>query len=177
MLNRLEAFADEVGRVLASGERPLAMRGAVYLAGFEDLGQPKPTLGAETLEDMLWQLPTPYFMDLADRAVAGTSLIGWPGCDAQQLSAALASTGDLLVTDRRVVVLEIPAGASPQVTVRWARELSGIAGLHRAWRFAQAGRTWFFLADGSAVAIAIGLFTTGAAKDVVAAWETGKSHR
>lgn len=171
MLNYLKIYGDVLARMLPSGERPLALQHYTYVPGHEDLGQAPPRLGDEIIDIAVgWH--SQYFQGLADRLVSGQSLVGWPGCDAQTLARTTAREGgtlDLLVTDRRLLVVDVGTLSVPGA-VLWSRERSQVVTIRRAARFGQAGRIWVVLADGSAVALMLGLLNPGPAKRVVAAW-------
>lgn len=169
MFNRLKIFADVIGTLLQPAERPLAMEHFAYVAGEEDLGQPRPTLGAELVDAAVGWHST-LVQGMADRLVAGCSLVGWPGCEAQLLSRTEGNGSlDLLVTDRRLLVIDLSDTTRPPV-VLWVRDRMHVVTIRRAPRFAQAGRLWVVLADGSAVALMFGLVNPGPAKSIVAAW-------
>lgn len=153
--------------LLRPDERPLALQHAAYFSGEEDLGQPRPRFDAETVVDMAFGWPTPYYQAMADRWVSGTSLIGWPGCEAQGL-AAVIDGNDLLLTDRRVLVVDLTDAADPRV--RWERDRMQVASVRRAPRLGQAGRIWVLFADGSATSLMLGILSPAGAKAVVAAW-------
>ena len=166
MFDRLRIFNDVIRQLLHPGEEPRALQNASYFNGEEDLGQPKPDLASELADvALLWH--SAYFQGLADRLVSGRSLIGWPGCEAQTLARAIG-LHDLLVTDRRLLVVDLDDSPRPHIV--WERDRMHIVRIRRAPRLLQAGRIWVLMADGSAVSLMLGAVSARGAKRVVEAW-------
>ena len=163
MLNRLQIHGDQVAALLRPDEVPYALQAATHVPGAEDLGQQPPALGGELLDIALgWH--SEYLQGLTDGLVGGTNLIGWLGCEAQILARAAAGHDDLVVTDQRLLLITFTADP-PRIL--WEREHRGITLIRRAPRFAQAGRIQVVMADGSAVALMLGVFSAAGARRVV----------
>lgn len=167
VIDRLRIFRDTVRQLLADGEEPRALQQAAYVNGEEDLGRPRPDMASEIADvALLWH--SAYFQGLADRLVSGTSLVGWPGCDALTLARAVGQH-DLVVTDRRLLVVDLGDHERPPSIV-WERDRMAIVRIQRVPRFGQAGRIWIVMADGSAVSLMLGVISSAGARRVVEAW-------
>lgn len=171
MLDRLKIFAEPLRRLLADGEELIALQSAAYHQGEEVLDAEQPRLDADTAMDIALGLPTYYVQRMVDRMVSGTSLIGWPGSLATSLHGGLDLVGpDLLLTDRRLLVVK--QEGQQDFALHWDHARRDVLTVQRAARFGQAGRLWFTMADGSAVAVIMGYATAGAAKRFLTAWGT-----
>ena len=166
MLNRLQIHADRIAQVLRPSETPGALQAATHVPGREDLGRARPDLGGELL-DIATGWHSEYLQDVTDGLVSGTNLVGWPGCEAQTLARAAGGHDDLVVTDQRLLLVDI---STEHPVVVWERERTHITLVRRAPRFAQAGRIQIVMADGSAVALMLGVISSAGARRVVRAW-------
>lgn len=166
ILDRLSIFSEVLTQILEPGEKALVLAAAMYRAGNENLGAPRPGFDGDTVLDMALGLPTPYLMAVADGLVTGTSLWGWPGCLAQQLAEVLGSVPDLVLTDRRLLLVKIAEGTARQL---WQCPRAAILAARRAPRLFQAGRVILTFADGSALAVMLGVVSGSNARRVVSA--------
>ncbi|MVA76397.1 hypothetical protein GC722_10230 [Auraticoccus sp. F435] len=168
MLDTLKVFRSQIEALLQPGERALFCGMAAYFAGHEELGVAAGE-GADAV-DVLLGVASPRMLERADQLVTGTSLLGWPGCRAQQLAAAVRRTtqSQLLVTDRRLAVLD-----TTDFTLLWDCPRADVLRVRRRGRLGQAGRVVLQLADGSALALVLGTLGTGRARRLVHALEQG----
>ena len=162
VLDRLSIFAVPIARLLEPEEVAHSLTPVTYFAGVEELGDEPPKFDGDTVIDMVLGSGSPYWMRVANSMVTGTSLVGWPGSMAVVVrDTARDPTDDLLLTDRRLLIVhQEPNDTFAQ---RWAAPLSDIVAVRCIPRVFQAGRIWLSLADGSAVALCMGLVRKGPA--------------
>ena len=160
-LNRLAIFADKLGPLLDSGESALFLGAATYIAGDEQLGpeghQPKSRL---TPVDVVLGLGTPFEREIMT-FLTGRSLVGDRGCLAECLAKVLDGVPDLLVTDRRLLVVK---HEGQEFRLIWEMPREAVVRAVRAPRLGQMGRVRLVLSDGSGVAIVLGLVFPGRAR-------------
>lgn len=160
-LNRLAIFADKLGPLLDSGESALFLGAATYIAGDEQLGpeihQPKSRL---TPVDVVFGLGTPFEREIMT-FLTGRSLVGDRGCLAECLAKVLDGVPDLLVTDRRLLVVK---HEGQEFRLIWEMPREAVVRAVRAPRLGQMGRVRVVLSDGSGVAIVLGLVFPGRAR-------------
>lgn len=163
MLDSLRVFAREIATVLLPGEQPLFCGVVAYFPGEEELGVPAE---GNDLLDVVMGAVSEKDQRRADRLLTGRTLIGWPGCEAQQLSAVLMRPGtvELLLTDQRLVLLDT------DWTVRWSYPRDRVRSIVHRWRLGQAGRVGVQLGDGSALALVLGVFSGARARRLLRAW-------
>ncbi len=167
LLNRLEIFADKLRGVLEPGETATFLGAATYIAGDEQLGEDRPRFDiALDLPDLLLGLPIPVLQARMDELLIGRSLVGDPGCRAEALASVLSPTPDLLVTDRRLLVVKQDGNA---FRVLWQAPREAIIAAAPAGRPGQRGRVRLVLGDGSGLAVVLGLVLPGRAKRFLAA--------
>lgn len=159
-LSRLKIYAAELAPLLAPGERAEFLGLAMYLEGQEEVGQEPTQFDLETAMDLALGLPTPYLLPVADRLVSGTSLRGWPGCQAEGLARVLATSRDLLLTEGRLLVLELDGAAFNEL---WQVGREQLMAARWAPRLGQFGRVQLVFRDGSAVAVFFGVLSPGRA--------------
>lgn len=172
-MDYLKLYGGDLAPVLLDGEHPLSIESAGYVSGLEvtDAPDPQLTLGERAAAHLLG---LPIYGELTTRLVAGTSLAGFPGCLALGLRDALASmTAMLVLTDQRVLVAETPfeLKAAPRLT--WVAARTTVVEVTPAPRFAQRGRLMVTLADGSGLAVMMGVLRAAGAQRFVAAWRQG----
>lgn len=157
-LNRLEIFAEKLRDVLEPGETARFLGTAVYVVGEEQLGPDRPRFDVDLL-DMVLGVPTPYVQGKVNDFMLGRSLVGDRGCQAEGLARILIGPRDVVVTDRRLLVVN---GAD--FSVLWQAARTGLLAASPAPRFGQAGRLRIVLGDGSALAVVFGMVFAGRAK-------------
>lgn len=163
LLNRLEIFAEKLRGILPPGETARFLGTATYVPGDEQLGPDRPRFDVDLL-DMVFGVPTPYLQSKVDGFMIGHSLVGDHGCHAESLARILIGAPDLLVTDRRLLVVD---GADFRVV--WEAARTDVLAASPAPRFGQAGRVRLVLADGSALAVVLGMVFAGRAARFLAA--------
>ncbi|HRC07624.1 MAG TPA: hypothetical protein PLV41_05370 [Miltoncostaeales bacterium] len=170
-LNRLKIFADKLGPLLDPGESAEFLGAATYIAGEEQLGPERPQPESRlTLVDVALGLGTPFEREIMT-FLTGRSLVGDRGCLAERLAKVLDGVPDLLVTDRRLLVVK---HEGQEFRLIWEMPLEAVVRAVRAPRLGQMGRVRLVLSDGSGVAIVLGLVFPGRARRFLAAL-TGSS--
>ncbi len=162
-LNRLEIFAEKLRGVLDPGETPRFLGTAVYVVGDEQLGPDRPRFDVD-LSDAILGVATPYVQSRVNGFMLGRSLVGDHGCQAEGLARLLVAPRDLVVTDQRLLVVD---GADFRIL--WQAPRAGVLAASPAPRFGQTGRVRIVLADGSALAVVLGMVFAGRAKRFLAA--------
>jgi hypothetical protein len=154
----LEIFAEKLAQVLDPGETALFLGTAIYVAGDEQLGPDRPRFDVD-LSDAILGVPTPFVQSKVNDFMLGRSLVGDPGCHAEALARILIGPRDLLVSDRRLLVVD-----SADFRIRWEAPREALLAAAPAPRLGQAGRVRIVLADGSAVAVVLGMVLPGRAR-------------
>ena len=162
-LNRLDIFAEKLRGILEPEETARFRGTAVYVVGDEQLGPDRPRFDVD-LSDMVLGVPTPYVQSKVNDFMLGRSLVGDRGCQAEGLARILIGPRDLVVTDRRLLVLD---GADFRIL--WQASRTDVLAASPAPRFGQAGRVRLVLADGSALAVVLGMVFAGRAARFLAA--------
>lgn len=157
-LNRLDIFAEKLRGVLDPGETATFLGTAVYVIGDEQLGPDRPRFDVD-LSDVILGVPTPYVQSKVNDFMLGRSLVGDHGCQAEALARILVGPRDLVVTDRRLLVV-----GSADFRILWQVARPDLLAASPAPRFGQAGRVRIVLGDGSAVAVVLGMVFAGRAK-------------
>jgi hypothetical protein len=166
-LNRLEIFADKLRPLLEVGESARFLGAATYIPGDEQLGPDRPRFDADLhLLDLALGLPIPVLQRKVDEFLVGHSLVGERGCQAEALSKILTGIPDLLVTDRRLLVV---AHEGQEFRTVWQAPRDAILAASPAPRFGQMGRVRLVLSDGSGIAVVLGLVLPGRARRFLAA--------
>ena len=162
-MNRLEIFAKKLRDVLEPGETATFLGTAVYVVGDEQLGPDRPRFDVD-LSDAILGVPTPYVQSRVNDFMLGRSLVGFPGCTAEGLARILIGPRDLVVTDRRLLVVD-----SADFRMLWQVPRGDVLAASPAPRLGQAGRVRMVLGDGSAVGVVLGMVFPGRAQRFLAA--------
>ena len=171
---------DELKGLLSPGEVPLAYELAQQFAQADAVGKDSPTLGSSVSWDS-WGLvlpggPVDVSQRYVDSKLTGLGAGGAQGSLGDLFNQALADSNSdhLLLTSHRFAV-------TGNVTKRWS--LSGtqtilfsvdrraVVRIARAPRLLQRARIRIDFADGSWAMAMMGMFFTGAAKRLIAAYE------
>ncbi|MDO5684403.1 MAG: hypothetical protein Q4G46_16455 [Propionibacteriaceae bacterium] len=161
MFDSAQVYADELATVVEPGERVLNATMVSYLPGRERRGRPD-----SVTFDPINGLDSSRLNDAAVEAMGGTSLHGADGSLADQLSNVIGAASHLVITDRRVLVVDLGTGSAK---LRWSAPRAAIVSMEWAPRLLQRGRVRVQLADGSTVLVVAGMLSGGAAKRLVAA--------
>jgi hypothetical protein len=156
-LNRLEIFAEKLRPLLEPGETARFLGTAVYVIGDEQLGPDRPRFDVD-LSDVVLGVSTPYVQSKVNDFMLGRSLVGDHGCEAERLARILVGPRDLVVTDRRLLVVD-----AADFRILWQVARSNLLAATPAPRFGQAGRVRVVLGDGSALAVVLGMVFAGRA--------------
>lgn len=172
-MDYLKLYGGDLAPQLLPQERLTAIVSAGYVSGNEDTGADDPHLTAgERAAAHLLGLP--IYSELTRRIVAGTSLVGFPGCLALGLRDALSSMTTMLVlSNQRVMVAETPFELHVAPRLTWVAARTAVVEVVHAPRFAQRGRVMVTMADGSGLAVMTGTVRSGPARRFVQAWHTG----
>ena len=166
-LNRLEIFAEKLRPLLDPGESPRFLGTAMYVAGDEQLGPDRPRFDVDLdLLDVVLGLPVPFLQSKANEFLIGHSLVGDHGCQAEALSRILDGIPDLLITDRRLLVV---TQEGQEFRILWQAPRAAVLAAAMAPRLGQMGRVRLVLSDGSGIAIVLGLVFPGRARRFLAA--------
>ncbi|MDO5503966.1 MAG: hypothetical protein Q4G67_12395 [Actinomycetia bacterium] len=164
MFDSLTVYADELAAVLDDGERLVASATVSYTAGREETGEPS---GGVTWD--IFGLDVPAWNAAAERVVGGTTLVGSPGSLAGQLARSMGAAGELILTDRRILVAR-PISVGRPADVEWGQPVSAVVDVRHDPRLLQRGRIRLTMRDGSMVRLMAGMLTRRQAARVVDGW-------
>lgn len=162
MLDDLTVFSDNIAAGLETGERALFAGLAHYPNGHEDLGREDRSLSFDPLTGVQWAPAE----DAVERLVGGTTLVGFPGCLAQQCARAAESS--LVLSDRRLLVATYNDGP---LRTHWQSPRHDLVRVMHRPRLLQHGRVEFGFGDGSAVRLMLGMLSPRQARRLVAAYD------
>ncbi len=158
-------YSEQIMALLAPGESPVCAVTASYFAGEERTGT---TTGITF--DPINGLDVGSWNAAAERMVGGVSLTGAPGSLAHALMGAFGGfsggANHLILTGQRLIAAELLTDRGRAVWQVDRRQLIGV--VHQP-RFLQRGRVVLGFADGSALAMMTGMFTSREAGRLVAA--------
>lgn len=168
-----------VGDLLNPGETPIVMHPARFIESESDLTDHRfadedEHAGEDTAADRHAALEPAESDDAwhrrIDELLEGGSYYGWPGCEALALRKALdVPTTNILVTDQRLLVVDLNNGDEP--TIEWEHERDAMPGIWKQSRFMEPGRVVMVLKDGSILVMHVGMLGGKRAQSVVAACE------
>jgi hypothetical protein len=162
---RVEQYAAAIEPAMAPGESALWIPDASYLIGtIEHIAPPVVAPSVGELRTTLEML------------AAGTALVGYDGSRAMTLCAAIdevhhgGADGELVVTDQRLIVLDhLMKGAE----VIWECPRDAVVGARITSGLGHAGRTVVVFADGSGLALLLGVVFRAGAEHFVAELSQG----
>lgn len=162
----MNAIARQVGHLLRPGEEPKWMQPARCIESEIDLEDdrfendeepdsedldPAARIALTTLDP-----ESADFERIVHQQLAGGSYLGCIGCKAAGLRKALdAPTSEILVTDQRVLVVDIDG--VDRAELEWEAEREQIARVWKRSRFLEPGRVVVAFKDGSVLALHVGL--------------------
>lgn len=187
VLDPLKLYSEEIREFLPASEPPLACITAAYFPGREVASTPSSgegdTIdpgGVRTEAERGWSINvfdaslSIHAWDAAvEKLIAGTSLMGAPGSLARTLSTDITPTADLLLTNRRLIVVDNLRQSGRTTSLVWSCTVDEIAAMSRIPRgVLQRGRIGIVFRDRSSIALVAGTITNGKAKQLVNAFNT-----
>lgn len=162
-----DKYRDDLAALLPPGEQALADAPANYIVGREQIGiKSDPSGPIDIATDIALGLPVFEVADATSELLGGISLVGFPGSLAVSMRDSLTTVCEVVVTNRRLLLATLTV--KPHQIV-WSVDRSLVRGITLAPRFLQPARGLIAFADGSGIALSLGMFGAGAAKRVVAA--------
>lgn len=162
-LDSLKIYREQVEPVLEPGESAVAATQVSYFEGREITG----TEDNVVTFDVIDGLTVPKWNRAAESLISGVTLLGSPVSTAAEAVRAFRRGNHLVLTDRRLLALDIGVD---EATLTGAWPLAALAEIRHDPRLGQHGRIRVTMTDGSLLRLVAGLLFWGAAKKLAADW-------